>query len=95
MTKVFFLALFVFVFSDQITKLIAFGDNRYGQLGLGDKVTRIQPQELKGDIPSKITKIFQGYSSNFAFVDDGVYVWGYNKVIFEIFNSKGRSIRIE
>lgn len=59
--------------------IYAWGDNVYGQLGLGDTVDRGNPTKLEYNFDGEVTKIFSTASSSYASTDTGkLYAWGYN-----------------
>lgn len=62
-------------------KLYSWGNNEYGQLGLGDCENRYTPTEIKffteNDI--EIKNFYTGFEYNFVTTTDNeVYAWGYN-----------------
>ena len=55
------------------------GQNTYGQLGLGDNVDYNKPQEVKVLSDKEIVDVKAGYYHTVALTKDGeVYSWGYN-----------------
>lgn len=60
-------------------KVYAVGNNKYGQLGLGDKLDRYIPTEIKSLENKNIIRIIGGQYHTFAINKNGnVYVFGFN-----------------
>lgn len=60
--------------------LYTWGNNRYGQLGLGDKLNRNTPQLV--NLPNGVKPKFIAASDNHSMVianDDNIYAWGRNQ----------------
>lgn len=65
-------------------ELYTWGENRFGQLGLGDFINRNIPTQVKGTFdgptiaPRSITQIESGASFSMAIINDSLYTWGQN-----------------
>ena len=63
--------------SNHLNKLYVWGDNNYGQLGLGDRKCQYSPHEI--DLHQIIISINCGWHNTFVLTNrNEVYVWGYN-----------------
>lgn len=72
------LAFFFFSLCSQANTLAVWGDNRYGQMGLGDQSPSIVPKFVAG--LSGIKQIAGGYQHTVALLENGtVMAWGNNK----------------
>ena len=60
----------VICLSDCRSKVVCHGDNEYGQLGLGDNISRFQLEEIKG-IPTNILRVIYGHSFTLILLNDG------------------------
>lgn len=59
--------------------VISWGENSYGQLGLGDTKKRVKSQKGKVNLPEKITNLVMGQNFVVALGESGkVYGWGDN-----------------
>ncbi len=58
-------------------QIYVWGNNKFGQLGLGHNDVVNVPTKLNFDF--KINKIVCGIYYTIAITDDGLYVWGYNR----------------
>lgn len=69
----------VFAITDD-NSLYAWGDNQYGQIGIGNNNGIINtPAKIDG-ITGSIKKIYTGYHSSYAVTDDNsIYTWGQNQ----------------
>ena len=57
--------------------LYSWGNNYYGELGVGDEVNKNTPTKV--NLPSKIKELITTGSSVYALMEDGsLYAWGYN-----------------
>ena len=64
---------------DREGRLYAWGSNKYGQLGLGDRENRFSPTELSFFKTKKVKQIEVGNYHNLALTEDGeLYAWGGN-----------------
>ena len=60
-------------------KLYSFGDNRYGQLGLGDNINRYIPTLIDFQFDGYISNIQQGGNHSMILTNTGkIYTFGYN-----------------
>jgi hypothetical protein len=58
-------------------EVYAWGDNEFGQLGLGDMVVRLTPTKVEG-LP-KVKAVAAGYDHSLVLTESGeVYAWGWN-----------------
>ena len=59
------------------SSLYSWGENSYGQLGVGDKINKNTPTIV--NLPGKIKKLITSYSASYAILEDGsLYSWGEN-----------------
>jgi alpha-tubulin suppressor-like RCC1 family protein len=62
-------------------KLYCWGNNAYGQLGVGDQTQRSKPVEVKGALLNKtVTDMATSSFSTCAIADNSLYCWGRNQV---------------
>lgn len=60
--------------------LYCWGDNRFGQLGLGDLAPRLVPTQVAGGMAGGVTQIFTGGSHSCVLKVDGtLWCWGDNR----------------
>eukprot|EP01125_Pyxidicula_operculata_P011631 TRINITY_DN3812_c0_g2_i2.p1 TRINITY_DN3812_c0_g2~~TRINITY_DN3812_c0_g2_i2.p1 ORF type:complete len:2464 (-),score=554.47 TRINITY_DN3812_c0_g2_i2:160-7446(-) len=78
-TKVATKGYFTLVVTDE-GKLFSFGENSYGQLGLGHRENQNRPQLVVGLAHKKVVDISCGMFHSLALTDEGqLYAWGRNK----------------
>ncbi len=68
---------------DSLSDLYCWGENRFGQLGLGDKISQYVPTNVTAPLGVTWSKVSTGYSTTCGVTNNGnqnLYCWGSNGV---------------